>query len=287
MQTTMYMHEAISCSPCLLARFLNNFFAVMTNFPAPDTEDRQSGGIQVIARMGRIMRALSTHNQLSGMSLAAIAAEADLPRSTVQRIVNALIEENIVEPAGPTGFRIGPALGQMLYKTHSDVLPILKPHVEQLSIKLQETVCLARMQMQKLHIVEAMEGEQMLRVVPQLGITPPQLVTAAHKALLARMDDSSLQAWVQQELQESPQQAITLQRTLDTVRQHGYALDQDQIIPGVSAISVAISTYRGTYAMMVLAPSVRMQTQLEYFKQELFSLRLNMEKLLNSSAMGH
>jgi DNA-binding IclR family transcriptional regulator len=235
--------------------------------------------------MGRIMRVLSAHNQLSGMSLAAIAAEADLPRSTVQRIINALIAENIVEPAGPTGFRIGPALGQMLYKTHSDVLPILRPHVEQLSMKLQETTCLARMQMQKLHIVEAVEGEQMLRVVPQLGITPPQLITAAHKALLAQMDDAALQAWFLQELQGNPVQTTSLQRSLDAVRQHGYALDQDQIIPGVSAIAVAISTYRGTYAMIVLAPSVRMQTQLEYFKQELFSLRSNMEKLLNAPEM--
>ncbi|MDO4969483.1 MAG: helix-turn-helix domain-containing protein, partial [Comamonadaceae bacterium] len=82
----------------------------MTESPAIDPDDRQQCGIQVIARMSRIMRVLSAHGQPCGMSLAAIAAEVELPRSTVQRIINALVVENIVEPAGSTGFRIGPAL---------------------------------------------------------------------------------------------------------------------------------------------------------------------------------
>lgn len=254
---------------------------------SPDTDDRHQGGIQVIARAGRIMRALSAHSHLSGMSLAAIAAEVDLPRSTVQRIINALVAENIVEPAGPTGFRMGPALGQMLYKTHSDVVPVLKPHVEQLSMKLQETVCLARLQMQKLHVVDAVIGEQVLRVVPQLGITPPLLITAAGKVLLARLDEASLQAWALQELQESPQQAADLWRSLDVVRKKGYAMEKDQVIPGISELSIAINTYRGAYAMIVLAPTVRMQAQRETFKQELLSLRASLEKLLNSPTAEH
>ncbi|NLY64963.1 MAG: helix-turn-helix domain-containing protein, partial [Alcaligenaceae bacterium] len=50
-------------------------------------ESRQ-GGIQVIARSGAILRALAANPQ--GISLATIANHVKLPRSTVQRIVNAL-----------------------------------------------------------------------------------------------------------------------------------------------------------------------------------------------------
>jgi DNA-binding IclR family transcriptional regulator len=42
-------------------------------------------GIQVIARAATILRLLKTNQ--SGLSLGQIAAQADLPRSTVQRIV--------------------------------------------------------------------------------------------------------------------------------------------------------------------------------------------------------
>lgn len=252
----------------------------MTELPLCDNDDRQPGGIQVIARMSSIMRALSSNCQNGGMSLAAIANEVNLPRSTVQRIINALVAENIVEPAGATGFRIGPALGQMMYQTHSDIVPVLKPYAEQLSIKLQETVCLARMQMQKLHMVDAIVGEQVLRVVPQLGITPPLQITSAGKALLARMDDASVIAWAQQAAVATD----GLLQEIAKVREQGYAVDMGDAIQGVSGISVSIGTYRGAYAVVILAPSVRMQQQWEYFRDELFSLRAAMEKLLGTPA---
>lgn len=257
----------------------------MTDLQTLDADDRQQGGIQVIARMSRIMRVLSAHGQSSGMSLAAIAAEADLPRSTVQRIINALVAEHIVEPAGPTGFRIGPALGQMLYQTHSDIVPVLKPYAEQLSLKIQETVCLARLQMHKLHVVDAIVGEQVLRIVPQIGVTPPLHITAAGKTLLARMDDASVLEWMQQSGTPELASRAQLLQEIAEVRAHGFALDVDQVLPGVAGLAVAIGTYRGAYSIVILAPTVRMQAQLETFKQELFVLRDAMEKLLGTPSL--
>ena len=252
----------------------------MTDLPVCDNDDRQQGGIQVIARMSSIMRALSSNCQNGGMSLAAIANEVGLPRSTVQRIITALVAENIVEPAGATGFRIGPALGQMIYQTHSDIVPVLKPYAEQLSIKLQETVCLARMQMQKLHMVDAIVGEQVLRVVPQLGITPPLQITSAGKALLARLDDACVMDWARQACVATQ----GLLQEIAKVRAQGYAVDFDEVITGVSGIAVSIGTYRGAYAVVILAPSVRMQAQWQHFRDELFALRAAMEKLLGTPA---
>src|SRR5690606_8018256 len=83
-------------------------------------------GIQVIARAAAITRALSRSPQ--GLSLAAIAQEVNLPRSTVQRIVNALQDEYIVEPIGPGGgFRLGPAIGRLLYQTQTDIISVVHP----------------------------------------------------------------------------------------------------------------------------------------------------------------
>lgn len=259
----------------------------MIDSPACDNDDRQQGGIQVIARTSKIMRTLSAQAQPHGMSLAAIASAVDLPRSTVQRIINALVAEHLVEPAGPSGFRIGPALGQMLYQTNSDVLPLLKPYVEQLSIKLQETVCLARLQMQKLHVVDSVVGEQVLRVVPQIGIAPPLHVIAPGQVLLARMDEASILQWRLDAAQESEISSEALLQRIAQVRAQGYAVDMDQVINGASGISVAISTYRGVYALMILAPTVRLVAQLETFKQELFTVRDTIEKLLDSPHLNN
>lgn len=256
----------------------------MTESLVDDADERQHSGIQVIARSSKIMRTLSAHGQAAGMSLAAIASAVDLPRSTVQRIINALVAENLVEPAGPSGFRMGPALGQMLYTTNSDVVPVLKPYVEQLSLKLQETVCLVHIKLQKLHIVDAVIGEQPLRVVPQIGIAPPLQITAAGKVLLARMDNASVLDWFSREPQQPHSSPEDLLQSIDTVRQQGYAEDMDDVVLGVSAIAVAINTYRGPYALMLLVPTARMQPHIHHYKHELFTLRDAMEKLLSSPA---
>ncbi len=266
--------------------FSEHLFAVTTDTASPsnsDTDDRQPGSIQVIARVNRIMRALSAHPQPCGMSLAAIAHEVGLPRSTVQRIIAALVLEHIVEPAGPTGFRIGPALGQMLYQTHSDIVPVLKPHIEQLSLKLQETVCVARMQMQKLHFVDAVVGEQILRIVPPVGITSVMQITAASKVLLARMDDTAVKDWITQNVPDLNPTALKAQlRDIQKVRQQGYATDGDNIVPGISALAIAIGTYRGPYAIVVLAPTVRMQPGFSQFLEALLVLRGSLENLLGT-----
>ena len=251
----------------------------MTEHHAEDADERQHGGIQVIARGSKIMRTLSAHGQSGGMSLGAIASAVDLPRSTVQRIINALVAEHLVEPAGPSGFRMGPALGQMLYQSNADVSSVIKPYAEQLSITLQETVCLAHLQQHQLRIVEAFVGEQPLRVVPQIGIVPPLHLTAAGKALMARMDDASLQAQYAHD-NAGPIPAALLAELAD-VRASGCAQDMDDVVLGVSALAVAIGTYRGPYALMMLVPTARMQTQVAHFRQALLGLRDVIEQMLN------
>ncbi len=64
----------------------------------------REAGIQSIARAAAVLRALE--RSPSGMSLGEIAAALDLPRSTVQRIVDALKDE---------GFLISGLLAALLF----------------------------------------------------------------------------------------------------------------------------------------------------------------------------
>ena len=59
------------------------------------TADRS--GIQVIARAAAVLRSLE--REPDGLSLGDIAARVDLPRSTIQRIVAALVEEQLLMSA--------------------------------------------------------------------------------------------------------------------------------------------------------------------------------------------
>ena len=59
----------------------------------PRSPDGQ-GGVQVIARVGQVLRALDGETQ--GLSLAQLADRVGLPRSTVHRIVTALVAEGLI-----------------------------------------------------------------------------------------------------------------------------------------------------------------------------------------------
>ena len=59
------------------------------------------GGVQVIVRVGQVLRALDGEDQ--GLSLAQLAERIGLPRSTVHRIVTALTAEGLVATASPAG----------------------------------------------------------------------------------------------------------------------------------------------------------------------------------------
>jgi DNA-binding IclR family transcriptional regulator len=66
----------------------------------PRTPESQ-GGVQVIARVGQVLRALD--GEALGLSLAQLADRVGLPRSTVHRIVTALVAEGLVANASPAG----------------------------------------------------------------------------------------------------------------------------------------------------------------------------------------
>jgi IclR family transcriptional regulator, acetate operon repressor len=243
-------------------------------------KEANNGGIQVVARTTRIMRTLSAHPQ--GLSLAGIAIEVGLPRSTVQRIINALVADNIVEPVGPSGgFRLGPALGQMLYQTQADIVSVLRPHLERLSLQLRETVCLSRTNGTQHDILDQFIGEQTLRVVLPIGACTPLQITAGGKALLARMGEEQLLASLNQLADDDNRLLLA---DLEKIRESDFAFDYEEFAEGISSIAVAIATYRGYYALTILAPTARMTKQITNFQTALLETKGIVERLVGVSA---
>ncbi|SDI12033.1 IclR family transcriptional regulator [Propionivibrio dicarboxylicus] len=231
---------------------------------------KREGGIQVLVRASRILRVLGVHPD--GLSLGEIAQRVELPRSTVQRIVNSLTAENILESAGAGGgVRLGPALGQLAYQSQADIVSTVRPYLERLARALDETVCLSQLRAHDACIIDFVVGEQSLRIVPKLGMNVPIHLGAEGKALLAAMGEAGARTWL-----EFHADAVLPDRTLlpsllaelAQVRQAGFAVDDGRCTEGISAIAATVQTYRGPYALTVVAPSARMQARrAEYLRQ--------------------
>src|SRR6266568_7206893 len=90
-----------------------------------------AGGVQVIARAAQVLRALESEPQ--GLSLAQLADRIGLPRSTVHRIVTALIAEGLVATASPAGrVRIGPEFARLASATQAEPWKDAEPFMQRI-----------------------------------------------------------------------------------------------------------------------------------------------------------
>lgn len=245
------------------------------------------GGIQVIARAASVMRALGSNPQ--GLSLGAIAQVVGLPRSTVQRIINALCVEHLVETLGPAGgFRLGPAFGQLVTQAQVDIISLVRPHLSALSEEVQESTCLSSLSGDKLYVLDRIVAERELRVVFPIGIHVPATATSGGKVLLAELPEEALQALLPHPLPACTPSSLdrdALLEQLKTIKVSGVAGDRDEYIEGLCSYAILLDTYLGQYSISIIAPNSRAAARGEAFQQALQVCKLNIEALIGRSPL--
>ncbi|WP_410952931.1 IclR family transcriptional regulator [Pseudomonas sp. S1(2024)] len=245
-------------------------------------ESNKVTGIQVIARAGEIMRALG--NNPEGLSLSAIAQEVNLPRSTVQRIINALVGQYLVEPLGPAGgYHLGPAFGQLVSRTQTDIISAVKGHLSTLCEQVNESVCLASINDGKTYVIDRMVAERELRVVFPIGISAPAYATASGKCLLANMTEEQMKKQLPSTFSRFTDETVsrpTLLEQLKEIRQSGIGYDAGEYLEGMSSLAVVVETYMGPFAIAIVAPGARLIKRVDEFKRALLSTKENVEKAI-------
>ena len=234
--------------------------------------------IQVIARAAKILRALE--NQEDGLSLGEIALRVSLPRSTVQRIVSALAEEQFLIAASPRSrVKLGPALIRLAQATKMDVGPIVRPYLEKLCQALKETVDLSVLQGRHAVFLDQLPGSHRLRAVSAIGERFPLHCTACGKALLAAMPNAELDSiFAKIELTAFTENTITdsdaLREEIELARRNYYALNVEEHSEGISAVGTWFNDSFGRpYAISIPAPTVRFARNKEEFTDALLACR--------------
>ncbi len=231
-------------------------------------------GIQVLTRAADILRALK--DDTSGLSLGKIAQRVALPRSTVQRIVNALVDENLVSSApASTGYMIGPEILALAQAAQRDVALCLRPLMEELSQQTGETVDLALFKDQQMIFIDQVAGTQRLRAVSAIGESFPMSVTANGKAALAQLSDPTCSRILEHELKDGigTQSVKQMLDQLNEVRKLGYALDDDEHTEGISAVGIAFTVEQSIYALSIPAPSHRYRREKKDFLRRLLNAK--------------
>jgi DNA-binding IclR family transcriptional regulator len=225
------------------------------------SQSMEKNGIQVVSRAALILKCLESEPK--GLSLGIIASRSSLPRSTAQRLVDALAFEHLLEVTA-NGIRLGPALLRLAAHSHIDITRSARPPLERLAQRSGETAALVYSCGLEMIMLDAVVSSQELRVAPMVGNFLCLHATAAGKIFLAQMSDEQVNALLQGTLRSLTRATMALPELLDElqqVRRHGVAFDHQEHQWGVGSAAVGVETVQGFYAISVVGPAWRIREQ--------------------------
>ena len=204
----------------------------------------RDGTVKTVERIGRILRQLAVAGE-AGARLTDLANELDLTKPTLHRLLGALAETGMARHDPATRrYRLG-ELSAMLGRasTRITVSTEVRQNLVRLAAITQDTVY-ASIQEGTAAICIAREiGSFPIRTLTlDVGDQRPLGVGAGSLALLAFLPDNEVDTaiarnklWLEKYPQFTPD---ILRGQVRETRMRGYALNQDQVIPGMSAIGV-------------------------------------------------
>lgn len=196
-------------------------------------------GIQVISRAAHILRSLE--DEPNGLSLAEIASRVALPRSTVQRIVDALADENFVIAATPRArVMLGPALARLAHSVRLNIADFTMPYLHQMSEELGETVDLSVLRGDRAVFLAQLPGRHRLRTVSAAGESFTLHDTACGKVLLALSDLTEREELISRAITEEALetgQIRSLRTDVAAYEKGSLCFDLDEHTDGISAVA--------------------------------------------------
>ncbi len=221
----------------------------------------RTSSIQVIARAAAILRTLK--EQPKGLSLTQIAKEVDLPRSTVQRIIASLEQEEFVTGASANGgFRLGPEIIKLATSVNYDLREEMRPFLIQLSQQVNETVDLSIIDNGKVLFVDQIIAPHPLQATSQPGASFPLHCTANGKAILASLSKDEIVKLIPEQPEPYTEKTITkrdeLIKELEMVQKEGVAYSREEHIHGVCAVGGAVVDHmKNLCAISIPLPAAR------------------------------
>ncbi len=221
--------------------------------------------VQVLDRAVAILETLAARDE--DLSLFEIAERLRLHKSTIHRLLMVLERHRLVERRADGG-KYG--LGLRLFEFGSKAFTRLglgeraRPHLEKLAAETGETAHLCILDGGGVLYLEKVEPSRTVRVPSSVGQRNPAHCTAVGKALLAYLPERNLEALLESRgLKAYTRNTITtpalLQRELRTIRQRGYAIDDEEIEEGLRCVGAPVRDHSGRVvaSMSIAGPAFR------------------------------
>jgi DNA-binding IclR family transcriptional regulator len=238
--------------------------------PKRDGDSRGAPRVEAVRRALRIMSSFGPSRPEVGVT--DLARELGLHKSTVHRLLATLQSEGFVHQVEGGRYALTWKVLQLSAAVaahrgiHDAVLQVLEP----LTAQTQETAHLAVLDVNRVLYVEKVESPHQLRMPSAVGRHVPLHSTALGKVLAAGLDLDTLR----HSLGSGPLERFTdvtitdvdqFLRVLDSVRADGYAIDDEEIEPGLMCVAAPVRDPDGVTcaAISIAGPASRVGARLE------------------------
>jgi len=233
--------------------------------PSSGAGGEGGGEVQSLDRAIALLEVLS---MADGLGLSEVARRAELPTSTVHRLLTTLERRGFVSHDPATGLWV---VGLGLFRIGSAYLRIRKlpdighALIRELSMSVDETVNISMVDGKELVCVGQAEGHAAVRAFFRVGRRLPIHASGGGKAILAAMKPDARRVW----LGNAPLERYTdhthvdyaaLEADIEAIHARGYGIDDEEHTLGMRCVAAAILDEwdEPVGALSISAPTVRM-----------------------------
>ena len=210
-----------------------------------------------MANVQSLERALTILNKLSeypnGLQVTRLAEQVGLTKSTVHRLLATLVNMNYVTKDEETDkYKIGL---QILFLSRNllndnDVITVAKPHLEKLSLEVNETVHLCIENLGEIVYVDKIDSNQTVRMFSRIGSRAPMYCTAVGKVLLSGMEQDKVESVISKTefIAKTPTTITSKEELIEEIqkiKKEGYALDNAENEESLRCIAAPIYDHNG------------------------------------------
>ena len=223
-------------------------------------EDPHGRRVPAVERAVRLMDALASAH--APKSLADLARELALPRSSVHGLLATLAALGLARREGDGRFALGtrPLQWADAYAAQSDVLRAFEAQVGEHAALRSETVMLAVLEATEVTYLACRQGSRPLAVNFRVGGRFPAACTSSGKAILATLPEDTVQTLYadhapQPLTRHSLRSTQALMRQLAQFRRQGYAVDDEETAEGMHCLGAPVFASRRPQAVAAVAVS--------------------------------
>jgi len=213
------------------------------------TRQSPPSGTQAIARAAMLLRTLARHGR-EGARLLDLCRSTGLTRPTIHRILQGLIEEQLVaQDQASRRYRLGALIFELglAAQPGTNLIEGYRPFLRSLADASEDTIYLVRRSGSDAVCLDRQEGSFPIRTLTlEIGGRRPLGMGAGGMALLATLDDAEVARILERNARDSAgYDAVAAQDAIASARATGYAVSRGAITDGVDGLGMVVPNPAG------------------------------------------